>query len=177
MKSCRMGKLREGGCNRVTAATLPEKHLSQGKGLCPGTLTVLLLSLVLTGCGSLGAVGTIGTLGAIGTVGAYEALGTRTGTAAANNDTAIRKIKIGASRKPEVRRLLGDPSVAYANLLIDGRTVDVWAYRYSYHRQDMLTLVPILNFYSTQGISDESSVNVFFDVDGVVSDVRISRYK
>jgi len=164
------------GCNRVTTATLPEKHLSQGKGLYPGTLTVLL-SLVLTGCGSLGAVGTIGTLGAIGTVGAYEALGTRTGTAAANNDTAIRKIKIGASRKPEVRRLLGDPSVAYPNLLIDGRTVDVWAYRYSYSRQDLLTLVPILNFYSTQGTSDESSVNVFFDVDGVVSDVRISRYK
>ena len=159
------------------AAVTQEKSLSKGKSACPCILTVLLLSLVLAGCGSLGAVGTIGTLGAIGTVGAYEALGTRTGTAAANNDTAIRKIKIGASRKPEVRRLLGDPSVAYANLLIDGRTVDVWAYRYSYHRQDMLTLVPILNFYSTQGISDESSVNVFFDVDGVVSDVRISRYK
>ena len=68
-----------------------------------GGATVLFLSLVLTGCGSLGAVGTIGTLGAIGTVGAYEALGTRTGTAAANNDTAIRRIKIGVLRKSEVR--------------------------------------------------------------------------
>ena len=159
-----MDKLAEDGCNTGQAAEVLRA-------------IVLLLSLVLTGCGSLGAVGTIGALGAIGAVGAYEVLGTATGTAAANNDTAIRKIKIGASRKPEVRQLLGDPSVAYPNLLIDGRTVDVWAYRYSYRRQDMLTLVPILNFYSTQGIRDESSVNVLFDVDGVVSDVRISRYK
>src|SRR5437588_8088531 len=96
MKSSRTGKLSGGRCN-------------QGREIL--RVTALLLSPVLTGCGSLGAVGTIGTLGAIGTVGAYEALGTRTGTAAANNDTAIRKIKIGASRKPEVRKLLGDPSV------------------------------------------------------------------
>jgi hypothetical protein len=88
MKSCSRGKLRPGGGNK-----------DQGGEVLRAT--VLLLSLVLTGCGSLGAVGTIGTLGAIGTVGAYEVLGTRTGTAAANNDTAIRKIKIGASRKPE----------------------------------------------------------------------------
>ena len=157
------------------AEVTQEKSLS--RGVCPGTLTVLLLSLVLAGCGSLGAVGTFEAIGVIGTIGTYKALGTTTGTTAANDDTAIRKIKIGASRKPEVRRLLGEPSVAYPNLLIDGRTVDVWAYRYSHHRQDLLTLVPILNFYSTQGTSDESSVNVLFDVDGIVSDVRITRYK
>ena len=159
-----MGKLKESGRNMGQSGEVLRA-------------TVLLLSLMLTGCGSLGAVGTIGALGAIGAVGAYEVLGTTTGTPAANNDTAIRRIKIGASRKPEVRQLLGDPSIAYPNLLIDGRTVDVWAYRYSYHRQDMLTLVPILNFYSTQGTRDESSVNVLFDVDGVVSDVRITRYR
>jgi len=157
------------------AEVTQEKSLS--RGVCPGTLTVLLLSLVLVGCGSLGAVGTFEAIGVIGTIGTYKALGTTTGTTAANDDTAIRKIKIGASRKPEVRRLLGEPSVAYPNLLIDGRTVDVWAYRYSHHQQDLLTLVPILNFYSTQGTSDESSVNVLFDVDGIVSDVRITRYK
>src|SRR5881396_3504902 len=98
-----MGKLREGW--------------NKGKGAEVLGATVLFLSLVLTGCGSLGAVGTIGALGAIGAVGAYEVLGTTTGTPAANNDTAIRRIKIGASRKPEVRQLLGDPSVAYPNLL------------------------------------------------------------
>jgi len=159
-----MGKLKESGRN-------------MGQGGKVLRATVLLLSLVLTGCGSLGVVGTFEAIGIIGTIGTYKALGTTTGTTAANDDTAIRKIKIGASQKPEVRRLLGEPSMAYPNLLIDGRTVDVWAYRYSHHQQDLLTLVPILNFYSTQGTSDESSVNVLFDVDGIVSDVRITRYK
>jgi outer membrane protein assembly factor BamE (lipoprotein component of BamABCDE complex) len=100
-----------------------------------------------------------------------------TGTIAATDDTAIAKIKVGTSRKPEVRRLLGEPSVMYANLLIKGSTVDVWAYRYSHYRKDPLTLVPILSFYSTHGTRVESSVNVFFDPLGIVTDVQVTRRK
>ena len=174
MESCRSGKAVVRGAQCLQLQWVVPTRASVRSVL---RITILLLSLMLIGCVSLGAVGTIGTIGAIGTIGGIKVLGTTTGTTAANDDTAIRKIKIGASRKPEVRRLLGEPSVAYPNLLIDGRTVDVWAYRYSHHQQDLLTLVPILNFYSTQGTSDESSVNVLFDVDGIVSDVRITRYK
>jgi outer membrane protein assembly factor BamE (lipoprotein component of BamABCDE complex) len=174
MKSCRSGKsvVRRTQCPQLEWVVPRRTNV---RSLL--RITVLLLTLMLVGCVSLGAVGTIGTIGAIGTVGAFKALGSTTGTTAANDDTAIRKIKIGASRKPEVRKLLGEPSVAYPNLLIDGRTVDVWAYRYSHHQQDLLILVPILNFYSTQGTSDSSSVNVLFDVDGIVSDVRVTRYR
>jgi outer membrane protein assembly factor BamE (lipoprotein component of BamABCDE complex) len=100
-----------------------------------------------------------------------------TGTTAANDDSAIAKIKIGASRKPDVRRLLGEPSVAYHNLLIQGKTYDVWSYRYSHRQKDPLTLVPILNFYSAQGTLEESSVNVYFDPVGTVSDVQLAREK
>ena len=100
-----------------------------------------------------------------------------TGTTAANDDSAIAKIKIGASRKPDVRRLLGEPSVAYHNLLIQGKTNDVWSYRYSHRQKDPLTLVPILNFYSAQGTLEESSVNVYFDAVGTVTDVQLAREK
>ena len=100
-----------------------------------------------------------------------------TGTRAAKDDAAIGKIKIGVSHKPEVKRLLGVPTVMYSNLLIQGRTLDVWAYRYSQHLQDPLSLVPILNFYSTQGLSDESTVNIFFGPFDVVTDVQVSRRK
>ena len=99
------------------------------------------------------------------------------GTTAATDDAAIAKIKIGTSRKPDVRRLMGEPSVAYTNLLILGHTVDVWAYRYSHRRKDPLTVVPILNFYSTRDALVESSVNVFFGPLGVVSDIQIARHK
>ena len=98
-----------------------------------------------------------------------------TGTTAATDDSAIAKIKVGASRKPDVRRLLGVPSVVYANLLIKGSTVDVWAYRYSHARKDPLSLVPILNFYSSHGTRMESSVNVFFDTLGIVTDIEVIR--
>jgi outer membrane protein assembly factor BamE (lipoprotein component of BamABCDE complex) len=100
-----------------------------------------------------------------------------TGTTAANDDSAIAKIKVGASRKPDVRRILGEPSVAYRNLLVQGKTNDVWSYRYSHRQKDPLTLVPILNFYSAQGTLEESSVNVFFDPVGTVTDVQIARHK
>jgi outer membrane protein assembly factor BamE (lipoprotein component of BamABCDE complex) len=129
---------------------------------------------MLLGCGT---VGTLGTIGAIGGIGASGGIRTTTGTPAANDDAAIQKIKIGASRKPEVRRLLGEPSVAYLHLLIQGRTVDVWAYRYSQHKEHVFTLVPILNFYSPQGTTEESSVNVLFDLDGIVADVQVTRRK
>jgi outer membrane protein assembly factor BamE (lipoprotein component of BamABCDE complex) len=98
------------------------------------------------------------------------------GTTAANDDRAIAKIKVGASGKADVRRLLGEPSVAYRNLLVQGKTNDVWSYRYSRRQKDPLTLVPILNFYSAQGTLEESSVNVFFDPAGTVSDVQIARH-
>jgi hypothetical protein len=113
---------------------------------------VLLLSLLCGGCETIG-------------------------TSAANNDTAIGKIKIGISKRPDVTRLLGVPSVMYSNLMIQGKTVDVWAYRYSHHQKDPLSLVPILNFYSTQGRSEESSVDVFFGPLGVVTDVQVTRRK
>ena len=100
-----------------------------------------------------------------------------TGTRAAKDDTAIGKIKIGVSHKPDVTRLLGVPTVMYSNLLIQGRTFDVWAYRYSYHQKDPLSLVPILNFYSTQGPSEESTVNVYFGPLDVVTDVQVTRRK
>jgi outer membrane protein assembly factor BamE (lipoprotein component of BamABCDE complex) len=100
-----------------------------------------------------------------------------TGTTAANDDRAIAKIKVGASGKADVRRLLGEPSVAYHNLLIQGKTNDVWSYRHSHRQKDPLTLVPILNFYSAQGTLEESSVNVFFDPAGTVTDVQIARPK
>jgi outer membrane protein assembly factor BamE (lipoprotein component of BamABCDE complex) len=99
------------------------------------------------------------------------------GTSAANNDTAIGKIKIGISQRPDVTRLLGVPSVVYSSLMIQGRSVDVWAYRYSHHQKDPLSLVPILNFYSTQERSKESTVNVFFGSLGVVTDVQVTRRK
>jgi len=91
-----------------------------------------------------------------------------TGTVAAKDDAAIGKIKIG---------VLGVPTVMYSNLLIQGRTFDVWSYRYSHHQKDPLSLVPILNFYSTQGPSEESSVNVFFGPLDVVTDVQVTRRK
>ena len=100
-----------------------------------------------------------------------------TGTTAANDDSAIAKIKVGASRKPDVRRLLGEPSVAYRNLLIQGKTSDVWSYRYSHREKDPYTLIPILNFYSAEGTLEESSVNVFFDPAGTVTDVQVVRQK
>jgi outer membrane protein assembly factor BamE (lipoprotein component of BamABCDE complex) len=100
-----------------------------------------------------------------------------TGTSAATDERAIAKIKVGASQKPDVRRLLGEPSVAYRNLLIQGKTNDVWSYRFSQRRMDPLTLVPILNFYAAQGTLEESSVNVFFDAIGTVTDVQIARHK
>jgi hypothetical protein len=114
--------------------------------------TVLLLSFLCGGCETIG-------------------------TSAANNDAAIGKIKIGVSQRPDVTRLLGVPSVVYSNLMIQGSTVDVWSYRYSYHQKDPLSLVPILNFYSTQDRSKESSVNVFFGPLGVVTDVQVTRRK
>jgi hypothetical protein len=100
-----------------------------------------------------------------------------TGTVAAKDDAAIEKIKIGISHKPEVKRLLGVPTVMYSDLMIKGRTFDVWAYRYSHHQKDPLSLVPVLNFYSTQGPSDESTVNVFFGPLDVVTDVQVIRRK
>jgi hypothetical protein len=100
-----------------------------------------------------------------------------TGTAAAKDDAAIEKIKIGVSHKPDVKRLLGVPTVMYSKLLIQGRTFDVWAYRYSRHMKDPLSLVPILNFYSTEGPSDEATVNVFFGPLDVVTDVEVTRRK
>ena len=100
-----------------------------------------------------------------------------TGTVAAKDDAAIGKIKIGVSHKPEVKRLMGVPTVMYSNLLIQGRTFDVWSYRYSHHQKDPLSLVPILNFYSTQDAREESSVNVFFGPLDVVADVQVTRRK
>jgi hypothetical protein len=100
-----------------------------------------------------------------------------TGTVAAKDDAAIGKIKIGVSHKPEVKRLLGVPTVMYSNLLIQGKTLDVWSYRYSHHMKDPLSLVPILNFYSTQGPSEESTVNVFLGPLDGVTDVQVTRRK
>ena len=100
-----------------------------------------------------------------------------TGTSAAKKDTAIGKIKIGVSHKPEVKRLLGVPTVMYSNLLIGGKTFDVWAYRYSHRQKDPLSFVPILNFYSTKDSRDESTVNVFFGPLDIVTDVQVIRRK
>jgi hypothetical protein len=63
----------------------------------------------------------------------------------------------------------------YENVLIAGSTRDVWSYHYYHHEIDWIQLVPILNFYSAQGKTDEDSVHVHFDSFGTVSDVRVLR--
>ena len=100
-----------------------------------------------------------------------------TGTYSANNDWAVARIKIGSSTQENVRRLLGQPTTIYQNLLVEGETRDVWRYEYSRREINPLSLVPIANFYSSPGRIEQASVNVFFDSTGLVSDVRVSRYK
>jgi hypothetical protein len=100
-----------------------------------------------------------------------------TGTYSAKNDWAIARIKIGSSTPENVRRLLGQPTTVYQNLLVEGETRDVWRYEYSRSEINPLSLVPIVNFYSSPGPIEQASVNVFFDSTGLVSDVRMSRYK
>jgi hypothetical protein len=98
-----------------------------------------------------------------------------TGTSAAKNESAIRKIVPGQSQQKDVRRLLGIPTMMYENVLIAGSTRDVWSYHYYHHEIDWIQLVPILNFYSAQGKTDEDSVYVHFDPFGTVADVRVVR--
>lgn len=98
-----------------------------------------------------------------------------TGTTAARNDSAIKKIVVGQSQQRDVRKLLGIPTMVYENVLVAGSTRDVWSYNYYHHEIDWLQLVPILNFYSAQGKTDEDSVYVHFDPFGTVADVRVLR--
>ena len=100
-----------------------------------------------------------------------------TGTYSAKNDWAVARIKIGSSTQENVRRLLGQPTTVYQNLLVEGETRDVWRYEYSRSEVNPLSIVPIANFYSSPGRIEQASVNVFFDSTGLVSDVRVSRYK
>jgi hypothetical protein len=98
-----------------------------------------------------------------------------TGTTAARSDSAIKKIVVGQSQQKDVRKLLGIPTMVYENVLVAGNTRDVWSYNYYHHEIDWLQLVPILNFYSAQGKTDEDSVYVHFDPFGTVADVRVLR--
>ena len=114
----------------------------------------------------------------LGIVIALTLLGCQTtGTAAAKNDTAIKQISIGRSQQADVRRLLGIPTMVYSKALVAGTTRDVWAYNYRHHEMDWMEVVPILNFYSRGGKTEEASVNVYFDASGVVADVQVNRRK
>jgi hypothetical protein len=98
-----------------------------------------------------------------------------TGTTAARNDSAINKIVVGQSQQKDVRKLLGTPTMVYQNVLVGGITRDVWSYNYYHHEIDWKELVPILNFYASQGKTDEASVYVHFDLVGVVANVEMFR--
>ena len=83
----------------------------------------------------------------------------------------ISQIQIGTSKKNDVLRLLGTPSMT-SRVQVQGQIQEWWSYSYAHHETNPLVYFPIIGLFvlATGGLGETESAgfSVYFDRDGVV---------
>ena len=92
-------------------------------------------------------------------------------------EAVVSQIKIGESTKEDVRRLLGEPNVM-SKTVINGRSMEAWAYGYSATQTNPLLFVPVVGLFTlgSNPVKVESAgFGVTFSDDGIVRSITRHR--
>lgn len=94
--------------------------------------------------------------------------GTHSGNIKATDQNLISQIKVGKTTKDEVRNLLGDAT----NVMRTGN-MEMWSYSYQKTDIGAKAFIPFVNLVGESAVGVKiSSVNIRFDQNGIVQDVR-----